>query len=406
MYIKGVDDLATDDLKVFAAEHHSADVPIRVEWIDDTSANIVYSTPAAAMAALDSFSIPSLGQDVAVIPLLQLRPAKTMSSHPDSRFQVRTAVSTDVKRPRAHEASRFYMMHPEHDPRERVRRQKVGDGRRDYRRRRDGDDEHRRRQLRDRERSYKASMYDDDSRRVADRRSGSRRSSRSMGSVGSDQGQRPRDGRRGDFYRPEDALRGRSASPGKSDGHPLASDRRRARQRTPSGNRDKELFPVKSSMSERASSSKELFPNKSVAANLKKELFPVKTSSPHHRRSDAFDAADETADLFATGMAFSEKRRSVRNRATVESSYGRLRSSDPEPRYDPGDDTEDAGMSIRGASKQLDSGVSIRGAAQKSQVGTIRELLPNKAGNAGKELFAERIHDRSLRRNKAEDLFF
>lgn len=87
----------------------------------------------------------------------------------------------------------------------------------------------------------------------------------------------------------------------------------------------------------------------------------------------------------------------------MDSSFGRLRSSDPEPQYDPDDALEDTGMSIRGASKHQDSGISIVGAAEKSHVGTIRELFPS---NSGKELFVEKLKGRGLRRNKAEDMFY
>ncbi|KAI4194396.1 MAG: hypothetical protein LQ346_003700 [Caloplaca aetnensis] len=162
VHIRGVDDLTTGDLKAFAAEHHPADLPTRVEWIDDTSANIVYSTPAAAMEALKSFSLTSFEHDATLLPLLPLRPAKAMSNHPESRLQVRTAISTDIKRPRAHEASRFYMLHPEHDPREKARRQKGNDGRRDYRRQSYGDDEHRRRRPGDKGRILNLTTYGDD----------------------------------------------------------------------------------------------------------------------------------------------------------------------------------------------------------------------------------------------------
>lgn len=413
IHIRGVDDLTTDDLRAFAAEHHPANLPTRVEWIDDTSANIVYNTPAAAMEALKSFSLPASDHDTASMPLLPLRPAKTMSNHPESRLQVRTAVSTDVKRPRAHEASRFYMLHPEHDPREKARWQKENDGAHDYRRRRHGDGEYRRRRAQNRERSLNATHYDDEPGSTADGGSAvSRRSSMSIRSDGSNGRRVSRGSRRGDFYRPEsrsdpDALRDRSASPGKSRGSRITSNGRRLRQRTPPRNRDKELFPTKSSVIGERRPSKELFPNKNIAASLKKELFPAKTSSAHHRRSDAFDAANETADLFATGMAFSERKAAPHNMATVvEPAFGRLRSSDPEPQYDPHDTPADAGVSIRGASKRQDTGVSIRGAAQKSHVGTIRELFPDKAGNSGKELFAEQLHYQNSKRNRAEDLFY
>lgn len=413
VHIRGVDDLTTGDLKAFAAEHHPADLPTRVEWIDDTSANIVYSTPAAAMEALKSFSLTSFEHDATLLPLLPLRPAKAMSNHPESRLQVRTAISTDIKRPRAHEASRFYMLHPEHDPREKARRQKGNDGRRDYRRQSYGDDEHRRRRPGDKGRILNLTTYGDDPGSTAEGGSAvSRRSSMSMRSDGSDRRPLSRSSRRGDFYRPgsrsdSDTLRDRSASPGKSSGSRRTRNGPRVRQRTPPRNRDKELFPIRSSVVEEPQPSKELFPNKKMAASLKTELFPAKTSSVYHRRSDAFDAADETADLFATGMAFSERKVARPSMATVlEPAFGRLRSSDPEPQYDPHSTPADTGMSIRGASTHQDTGVSIRGAAKRSHVGTIRELFPDKAGNSGKELFAEQLHHRNSTMNKAEDLFY
>ncbi|KAL9015360.1 MAG: hypothetical protein Q9173_000027 [Seirophora scorigena] len=407
VHIKGVDDLTTADLKSFAAEHHSMDLPVRYEWIDDTSINIVYSTPAAAIAALKSFSQPSLDPNTTSMPLLQVRPAKGMSNHPDPRLQVRIATSTDVKQPRAHEASRFYMMHPEHDPRERARRHKDNNGQHDYRRRRFGDDEYRRKQLRDRGGSSNASTYEYALGTRADERAQSRRSSSSTRSAGRDRGG-PSRGGRGDFYRPgssidHDATRNRSASPGKSHQTHPAIDPRRSRQRTPPRNRDKELFPATSYIIERIPQSKDFFANKTIAANLKKELFPPKARNAHHRRSDAFDAADETAELFARGLAFSERTLSARDTVKVEKlSFGRLCSSDSEPPYDPRRKPDNVDISIRGASTDHDTGVSIRGAAQ----GTIRELFPQKAGNSGKELFAERLRDRLSRRNKAEDLFY
>ncbi|KAL8738621.1 MAG: hypothetical protein Q9181_000617 [Wetmoreana brouardii] len=408
VYIRGVDDLTTDDLKAFAAQHHPAEVPLRFEWIDDTSANVVYETPATAMRALESFSLP---RGAAPISLLQIRPAKSLSNRPDSRLDVRIATNADVKRRRAHEASRFYMMHPEHDPRERARRQNHVKGSRDYRKRRFDDDEHRRRRRENGDRGYKASMYDDSTPiEVA-----SRRSSMSIDSNTSDgrsnRRTQSKHGHRGGYYRhgtrfEHASLRNRSASPGKDDR--LNSDRRLIGQRSrPSNNRDRELLPTRSPTSTNTRLGIELFPNKSVAANLKKELFPTKTSNPHHRRSDAIDAADEAADLFATGMAFSVKKAAMGKMApAVDASFGRLRSSDPDPQYDPGATLEDAGMSIRGAYQHQDSGISIVGAAKNSHVGTIRELFPSKTGNSGKELFAEKLQGRGLKRNKAEDMFY
>ena len=118
-----------------------------------------------------------------------------------------------------------------------------------------------------------------------------------------------------------------------------------------------------------------------------RELFPSKASNTSHRRTDAFDAADETADLFAgkfavpftdgasdhmrSSGALSDRITSSKNRKGITSS--RM-------------DVEDQGVSIRGASSQ---DISIKGMAK------MKELFPDKlGGNAGKELFGSRLTGR------------
>ena len=467
IHIRGVDDLTTEDIKAFSTQHYPSDPPTRIEWIDDTSANIVYDTPATAFKALTQFTLESSG-DVSSIPILQLRAAKSFSTHPESSLQVRTALISDQKRPRAYEASRFYMMHPEYDPRERRRRERSShDGHGDYRRRRYGKEEQRRRKKADDSRGFDASMYDDDASALAARENGisSRRGSRSTlsseGEPGSGGEAYARSGRkqRGDSYRPgrygKDLSRDRSASPGKDSGNDDSNSKRRAYKRRtpppryksrdpnpfPRENSSKELFPSKSTPaldigadlrgSSSTTTAKELFPNKKLTPNLKKELFPLKSGTSVHRRSDAFDAADETADLFATGMTVPfvdgatdkpSNPRSLADRITDPSSslstYGRLKNSDPDPDPEALQDLANGGFSIRGAAKQQDvqvRGFSIRGlAADGTANGAVnngnsssRELFPGKAlGNAGKELFAEKLQGRGGRRNKAADMFY
>lgn len=60
-----------------------------------------------------------------------------------------------------------------------------------------------------------------------------------------------------------------------------------------------------------------------------------------------------------------------------------------------------SGFNIRGiaAKRTTDQGITIKG------TGTVRELFPEKFGNAGKELFAEKLEGRGRRRQRAEDLF-
>ncbi len=407
----GLNDLTTRDIEAFAAEHFPSRPPTKVEWIDDSSANIVFEDEATTVQALAHFSLAS-ELDMSQVPIVQLRKAKNLSTHPESDLRVRIAFTTDQKRPRAYEASRFYMMHPEHDPREKRRRGErtnhYHNG--DYRRKRYNDEEHRRRKRNDEEDGFDASMYDDNGP------SSRRGSLDSFSDIRSDDGGR-RSRHRGDSYRPtrNRASRDRSASPGRSRRTPPPSYRTRDPHPFPQENKGKELFPSKSEPNSNLTQSgkdrlSNKMSNKLLAAGLKKELFPHKANVIIHRRSDAFDAADETADLFANRLSVPFKNgrnggKSLADRITnvPAASNGRLKASDPEPE-DNTPDMEDTGFSIRGGSSQQDQGFSIRGSAA---AGTIKELFPGKpVGNAGKELFAERLQGRGGRRNRAEDMFY
>lgn len=223
--------------------------------------------------------------------------------------------------------------------------------------------------------------------------------------------------RRGDSYRPRrdtnGILRDRSASPASRHSDPVRRRNRtsppphRSRDPAPAPpeNKRKELFPSKTV--QHSAVGKDLVSNKMLAADLKKELFPHKVNTAHHRRSDAFDAADETADLFANGLSvpFAKNSKRASKNLASDSSYGRLKSLEPVPHVEP--EHAENGTSIRGASIQ-DQGFSIRGGATEApRFGTIKELFPAKAvGNAGKELFAERLHGRGGKRNRAEDMFY
>lgn len=48
-----------------------------------------------------------------------------------------------------------------------------------------------------------------------------------------------------------------------------------------------------------------------------------------------------------------------------------------------------------------DQGIAIKGTGP-----TVKELFPEKFGNAGKELFAEKLEGRGRRRQRAEDMFY
>lgn len=411
IHIRGVDDLTTEDIITFAAEHFQSERPIRIEWIDDTSANIVFSHPDVTSNALHHLSIDDLAPNS--ISPSKPRGAKTFSKHPELRLELRIAFCTDQKKPRAHEASRFYMMHPEHDPREK-RRYEISSRDQGYKRRRYDRKEHRRRKELDDHEGFDSGMYDDDR---TSNKGGSRRgsySNHSFSSEGLDADGGARWRRRGDFYRPINfsesgrASRDRSASPDQ------ASAVRNVRRRTPShayrshrsdsppaSNSGKELFPASNaSITNLASEGRELFPNKISASRLKKELFPNKVIISNHRRSDAFDAADETADLFASGLTVSNSTPLSKRSPFVT----KFTNSAPKDRrlqnLEPGSGSllqevdENGELNIRGASKLESLGMSIRGAAGDG-------ARMRKSGNAGKELFVEK-----LKRNKAADMFY
>lgn len=443
VHIRGVDDLTTDDIHTYSTEVFPLEPPLRIEWIDDTSANIVYSTPAIALKALKHLALnPNNDSSFS----LKLQVAKPFLSYPESSLQVRIALFTDQKRPRAYEASRFYMMHPEHDPRE-VRRQDRSNrsSHHDYNRRRYSHEEHRRRRKLDLNQGFSSSMYDDDANALPNvpNRQSARRNSYSTHSSHSSfeerntsSGRAVRSRRYVDSYRPGRlgrsslSMRNRSASPSRS-----SNDRQGrlspVRRRTPpppyqtsdpfpipGENHGKELFPPKPIHGIKGiGNERDLFPNKTSASHLKKELFPHKTSLSNHRRSDAFDAADETADLFANGLALGVPAKVGTSESSLDltadlaknraSTYGRLKSSDFKMDSSAMEEQEEAGLNIRGASKIQNPGFSIRGSAGNGTfVGTARELFPGKiAGNAGKELFAGRLEGRGAKRNRAEDMF-
>ena len=420
IHVRGVDDATTNDIRDFAKEHFTLADPVRIEWIDDTSANILYSTNEFASKALEALSRNPSDPAISANPL-DLRSAKPMPSRPDSNVQIRPALFTDKKRPRAHEASRFYLMHPEHDPRERMRIERRrggragGDDNGDYNRRRYDDREHRRRRDQDATEgdsstNFDASMYDD----AAEPTNGSETA-----------------GRGRDLFSRVSRQRARSASPTgfhSSDSDPDTSRSRRYRsRRSPPrrNNASKELFPSNSSSTLATPSStngtsllqrerdappqptthiREVFPaalpaNKSIASSLKKELFPHKTPISNHRRTDAVDAAaDETANLFTRKLSVGEERELFPDKTDNEAGLS-IRGS--------------AGMQVKGS-----AGITIKGrGAGRTGAGEVKELFPvayaepakknvkNQHQNQGKELFSDILEGRGGRRRRAEDLF-
>lgn len=391
VHIRGLDDLTTKDIMTFASKCFEAQAPSRIEWIDDTSANIVYESAEIAQQALFSFTILDAAS-VLQVPALHIIPAKPLDLHPSSNLKVRLAVAGDRKLAGARDRSRFYLFNPEHDPGERRRRGGHGGGNR-YRDRDDGgyrsqrydDREQQKRQDGDADAGFDASIYDDDESALA------KRSARN----------RPRD------YSPDSEPRARNR--GRSQGlssKELFPDRDgekgRLRDRSASPMRENEwesrkddvrLLERKRDMAAAANREKaQLIKSKLKDASAAKELFPNKVNTKQ-RRPDTFDAADETADLFSDRMPtvpFTDDRHN--ERLTLASRVTN-RHSTP---------NDSSGFSIRGAAKvSKPQSFSIKGAA-----GNVKELFPSTLGdNSGKELFSGRLEGRGQRRQKAEDLF-
>lgn len=376
VHVRGLDNLTTDDIKAFANEYFPAHRYERIEWIDDTSLNLVYENAEIAKGALQAFS----ASDAAELTSQQTIPTKPFPSHPDLILQVRLAVIGDRKVAGARDRSRFYLMNPEYDPAERRARGAPRGGNR-YRDRDDGgyrsqrydDREHQKRRREDESAGFDASLYDDDAAALA------RRSNRNNGRRSSSRSEsRDRGDRRGQRVRFGSA-NGKELFP---DRMPGASGRLRDRSASPirDSEGDREMSESRDRRRDTAAAANRLKAQKikeqlrvSGTASATKELFPHKVGV-QHRRSGAFDAADETADLFAKQMK-------------VSTMDGRMEEAV-------------SAINIRGTAKASATyDFSIRGTAPG-----IKELFPER-NNAGKELFATRLEGRGLRRQKAGDLF-
>lgn len=441
VHVRGLDNLNTYDIEGWVEVHHSNDLFKRVEWIDDTSANLIYDTELAAAEALNTLSAEQVADP------LQLRAAKRLTSHPDQELYIRQAILADVKAPRAKDRSKFYLFNQEWDP------DNPDNIRPDNRKRRWQDDDRRDRKYRRRDygsrrssperNQFHESMYDDDPKPVVAARKPSYSSEsehgRRRGRYNDDLVRNTANGR----------LRDRSASPGRdgdgrygfADVHPPRNTAR-PRSPRPSGIRPgrdnsrarddlrKELFPDKRAATTLSNdrtngNSADLFANRPVPSKPARELFPERLNGTSHRRQSAKDiTANEVADAIGkysfydgTGEAFTYSRAGRRSEDTTqgkgdlfsrisggpkgESSYGRLR--------DPAQETENGGdgFSFKGAGRSSDnSGFSILGASrERVQNPLVKELFPLKASGtngAGKDLFDGRIKGHARRR--AEDL--
>ncbi|KAK1240641.1 hypothetical protein MKX07_004669 [Trichoderma sp. CBMAI-0711] len=349
IHIKGLDSLHTDDIKSYVKSHYGT--VDRVEWIDDSSANLVFSSEPTARDAFVALSAIDIA-DATALGLGETVPAKALEGRSEISLQLRFATLADRKQAGAALRSRYYLLHPEHDPEERRRRQQENRTRyRDRDRDRDhrGNGGRRRRYSDEQVETFEASMYDDAPQRSRDSRSPERSEPYARGNNRGKElfGDRP--------AQRSSARRGRSASPRRDDDGDAAMD----------------LFASSSGNRTQARSIK----SRLASETKSKELFPTKSTN----RGGQLDQLEK-----AIGSA-------------------RLKEEDMPKIVARPDAPTGETLNIRGVANQRaqgkDGGFSIKGAAANA-----RELFPDRfgSGNAGKELLDM---NRTKRRQRAEDLF-
>src|SRR4051794_35546617 len=90
VHIRGLDNMSTADVKAYVLTHLGGAEPVKFEWIDDTSLNVVYPDDATAMQALLALAANPEG----TLPW-DLREAKRAASHPLARLDIRLPRESD-----------------------------------------------------------------------------------------------------------------------------------------------------------------------------------------------------------------------------------------------------------------------------------------------------------------------
>lgn len=455
-----------DDIKSYVAEHFTESPFERIEWIDDSSGNLLFASEPIAARALEALSAEPI-PDVAVLPPRQLIPAKPFTQMPDVHLQVRLAVLSDKKQAGAAQRSRFYLLHPEYDPEERHRR---GDTRRF--RDRDGGGYGGRRRGRyngsrddeSAEPSFDVSLYDDDEASRASRAPISSRSRRRRSYTPDSERSEP--SKRRSSYRDDNRSvnRGKELFPLDSNSSSNRRDSRRDRDRdrsaSPGRDRDGDRsMDLDDALSNEGSAStarnrdraRSIRSHKS-RSNRSRELFPEKTTSGGRNGGRLGDGGvEDVAELVAKGITLplmdgsndvdphttyttstststsGRRPRRLEDRITApgqgqgQGQQSKGGSSLADRISSPGQTAAGAGagagaagssFNIRGAASQksADQGFAIKGVAGGGGNNTsVKELFPDKFSgggtNAGKELFADRLEGRTRQRQRAGDLF-
>ncbi|KAI8627771.1 hypothetical protein F5Y19DRAFT_165872 [Xylariaceae sp. FL1651] len=402
IYIQGLDVMNPDDVKAYVAQHCSDIFRSleKIEWIDDSSANLLFASESIASRALIALAIDPI-QDVSQLPARRLLSARPFSTRPDIVLKVRHTLESDRKQVGAASRSRFYLLHPEYDPEERRRKNEA----RRYRDR-DGDNLSRRRarQIRDEQSQepFDVNLYDDTSATISTGLDGPRPRRRRSYTLDSDTGEPRRDSFRSSNH-------GKELFPDNTGRrHEASRDRSASPTRDRDGHQNMEVFASEESAAARERNRHRAHTIKSHLSrqNRAKELFPTEVS----KSGRLGDNVEDAATLLAKGITLPlmdgsndeapppVPSRKLEDRITVPGK-GKLADRVTNP-----NSASSSAFNIRGTANQRSSGTgfAIKGSAGKS----VKELFPDKFGsNAGRELFADGPGGRSRQRQKAGDLF-
>ena len=109
LHLRGVDNLSTDDIKLYLSSVSPDIAFVKLEWIDDTSLNIVYESDDIAATALQTVT----AQPVEQVTTTTLRPAKSLQGDKViAGLKVRVAFLSDKKERGARDRSRWYLFNP------------------------------------------------------------------------------------------------------------------------------------------------------------------------------------------------------------------------------------------------------------------------------------------------------
>lgn len=109
IHIEGVDDMSTADVQQFVKNYLGKEF-FKIEWINDTSLNVVFRIPEKAEQALTALT----PEDLPVpMELTTSRGTKEVPGKPDTKLSVRMAIDSDKKERNARSKSKYYLMHGE-----------------------------------------------------------------------------------------------------------------------------------------------------------------------------------------------------------------------------------------------------------------------------------------------------